>query len=102
SVMIPPGSNWRPFARGFKFRDKTAALEGARKVLLKSGAAGRAKAIVKGKGVHLPDTVAPMLVLPVTAQLINSTNGTCYSTTFDTAQVSRNDTKRFKAKKLGP
>lgn len=50
---------------------------------------------MKGKGTNLPDTLAPMLPLPVTTQLVNDTNSTCFEATYNTA--IKNDAKHFKA-----
>jgi hypothetical protein len=99
SVSIPPGQNWRVLGtKGYKYRDLTGSPNGATKVLLRAGAQGRTKVIVKGRGANLPDTVVPELTLPVTAQLINDTNGVCFEAVYDMNDVSKNDSKRFKAK----
>lgn len=97
SVAIPAGSSWKAVGtKGFKFKDTSGVPDGAQKALLKSGAAGKAKALVKGKGVNLPDDLAPMLQLPVTAQLVNDTNNVCYGAEYVSA--IKNDSKQFKAK----
>lgn len=70
---------------GFKYVDKAAAQAGITKVVLKSGDAGKAKVIVKGKGPELmPPTLPP--ALPVRAQ-ISSTTGTCWDAEFRAAGV---------------
>jgi len=97
-VAIPAGSNWQAAgSRGFKFKDKSGTPDGAQKAILKSGAAGKAKALVKGKGTNLPDTLVPALPLPVTAQLVNDTNITCFEAVYDSGDVKKNDAKKFKA-----
>jgi hypothetical protein len=99
SVALPAGSKWRTLGtRGFKFKDPSGTHDGARTALLKSGTAGKAKALVMGKGPNLPDTLVPMLSLPVTAQLVNDTNGTCFEATYGAADVIKNDSTQFKAK----
>jgi hypothetical protein len=97
TVELPAGSSWKALGTmGFAFKDLTGAPNGARKALLKSGAAGKSKALVKGKGGNLPDSPAAGLTLPVTVQLVNDTNATCFEATFGTA--IKNDAKKFLAK----
>ena len=71
---------------------------GVQKGLLKTGMAGKAKALVKGKGTSLPDTLVPMLPFPVTAQLVNDTNSTCFEAIYSAGDVVKNDARHFKAK----
>jgi hypothetical protein len=52
--------------------------------------------VVKAKGSNLPDTLAPALPLPVTAQLVNNENGSCFEATYATA--IKNDQKKFMAR----
>ena len=53
---MPPGSNWSPLgSKGYKYKDQTAAQDGITKIILKGGDAGKSKALVKGKGLNLPD-----------------------------------------------
>ena len=102
TVTIPAGSNWSPLGTtGFKYKEPsgTGAPAGARRAVLKSGAAGKAKALVKGKGVNLPDSLVPMLPLPVTAQLVNDDTSACFEAVYDTADVIENDAGQFKARK---
>jgi len=101
AVAIPAGSNWQPMGTaGFKYKDAsgTGAPGGAQKALLKSGAAGKSKVLVKGKGTALPDTLVPALPLPVIAKLINDESSVCYEAVYNAPQVIKNDAKQFKAK----
>jgi cysteine-rich repeat protein len=84
--------------QGYKFKDKTGTPEGIQKVVLKGGAAGKAKALVKGKGANLPDVLTGVLPLPVTAQLVNDANAVCFEGQYDSADVKKNDGTQFKAK----
>lgn len=96
-VALPAGSGWQAVGtKGFKFKDPSGTPDGAQKAVLRSGEAGRAKALLKGKGTNLPDTLAPPLPLPVRAQLVNDTNDTCFEAVYTAA--TRNDSERFKAK----
>lgn len=99
TVNLLAGPAWQAAGTsGFKLTDPTGIPDGAQKALIKSGAAGKAKALVKGKGTNLPDTLAGVLPLPVTAQLINETTGLCFAAVYDAASVIKNDGSRFKAK----
>jgi hypothetical protein len=100
SVSMPAGSQWQPLGtKGFKYKDSTTLQpDGVQKAVLKSGAAGKAKAIVKGKGDNLPDALVPELPLPVTAQLVNDENSTCFEAVYDAGDMLKNDDRQFKAK----
>ena len=95
SIALPSGPGWQAVGTtGFRFKDSS----GTPKALLKSGSGGKAKALVKGKGTNLPDTLVPMLPLPVTVQLVNDKNSTCFGAVYDSGDVKKNDAKQFKAK----
>jgi cysteine-rich repeat protein len=99
TVNLPAGSKWRAAGTsGFNYKDSTGSPNGAQKALLKSGGAGKAKALVKGKGANLPDDLVPMLPLPVTVQLVNGTNNVCFESVYNLSNVIKNDAKQFKAK----
>jgi hypothetical protein len=95
SLEIPSGADWSTKSFGFKYRDKAAASDGVKVAVLKAGDAGKAKIIVKGKGVHLPMPDLSALDLPVLVQLSNGT--TCWESTFD-SNVAKNEPDFFKAK----
>jgi len=99
SVHIPASSTkWTALGtKGFKYLDPTLAADGTQKAILKSGANGKAKAIVKGRGANLPDPldIGP-LGTPVTAQLLNYQSGVCWEGTYTTAK--KDTTLIFKAK----
>ena len=97
---IPPSATlWQPSgSTGFKYKDPARTQDGIQKALLKAGAAGKAKALVKGKGTGLPDPPAGPLTLPITAQLVNSGNIVCFEGVYDTADVIKNEADQFKAK----
>jgi cysteine-rich repeat protein len=82
--------------KGYKYKDPAAAEDGISKVILKAGAQNKTKVLVKGKGGDLPDLPAMPFTLPVTAQLVNSDNQVCFTSTFTTAQD--NGGGQFKAK----
>ncbi len=84
---------------GFKFHDKSGTPDGLVGLILKAGAAGKAKALVQGKGAGLssrleglPPTTLP---LPLRAQL-QAENGACWEATYGVAL--KNEAGKFKAK----
>jgi cysteine-rich repeat protein len=98
AVTIPDSSTkWHILGanKGYKYKDPSGAADGIQKALLKAGAAGKAKAQLKGKGTNLPGVTLPFTA-PVTAQLVNSENSICYTTGF--ATFKKNTSSQFKAK----
>jgi hypothetical protein len=96
-IALPAGANWQAAGtKGFKYDSADGLPQGARKAVLKSGAAGKAKALVKGKGAALPDLMTASLPLPVTVQLVNDETPACFEAIYGT--VLKNDGILFKAK----
>ena len=79
---------WKAFGRGFKYNDPSMAADGIRSIQLKSGAADRAKANVKGKGAGLAMS-ALGLDSPVTARLVRIGAGPCWEATFGARHAER-------------
>jgi len=81
-------------AKGFSYKNLGATPEGITLTKLNSGEAGAAKAVLKGKGVHLSDRPlplpAPMLPTPLRVQL-HGAGGLCLETTHSAAGVVKND-----------
>lgn len=99
-VLVEPGPNWSVVStKGWKYLDKSGAQDGAQKVVLKASTSNKAKALLKGKGINLPD-IAPALTLPVTVQMVNSQSGLCWESVFTSA--IKNQTGQFKAKDQQP
>src|SRR5262249_20596551 len=73
TLTIPADAmKWAPIGTsGFRYLDSTMSSDGISTALLKSGAAGKAKALLKGKGATLPDGLVPVPALPVVIQLRN-------------------------------
>ena len=98
-IQVAPGATkWAPLGtKGYKFSDIAAAEDGAQKISLRGGASGKSKALLKGRGLNLPDPInTTPLTLPVTVQLVNDGNGLCWQSVFATA--SKNTISQFKAK----
>lgn len=99
AINVPPSSSkWSVIGtKGYKFLDPSLADDGAQKIIVKGGTAGKSKMLVKGRGANLPDPInSSSLALPVRAQLINYQTGVCFDTSFATAL--KNTTTLFKAK----
>jgi hypothetical protein len=82
--------------KGFGYKDSLRTPDGADKILLKAGLAGKAKTQFKAKGDNIQSFSLP-LSLPVTAQ-IQSENGQCWAATFSATSASKNDGTQFKGK----
>jgi hypothetical protein len=81
---------------GFRYRDKDLTPEGVSSITIKSGTFPKPKIIWKGKGELLDD--APLaLTPPVIAQVINTTDATCFTQTFGAPNVVTNTPAQFKA-----
>jgi hypothetical protein len=101
-VHIPPSNTkWKATGtKGFKYKDATGTDDGTRKVVLKSGAAGKSKALVKGKGANLPDFNSDLPIapgdLPLIVQLRNNQTGICWEGQFSLPK--KNTADQFNAK----
>jgi len=82
---------WAAGTVGFKYKDKELTPDGLSSVSLKSGAAGKAKIGVGGKGanLHLPATLS--LTTPVRVQLKRSGSNACWEGTFSNPSRNRPD-----------
>ena len=74
---------WKEGSKGYQFKKKDVFPEGGVGLALKAGADGKAQLQFKGKGFYLevPPTVGS-LMSPVIVQLKQSSDGTCWSSTF--------------------
>ncbi len=82
--VLSPRPCWRENTLGFKYVDRDLTPDGIRKVILKSGPAGKAKVLVQGRGDFLDVPTLPLASLPITAQVINS-DGECWEANYSTA-----------------
>lgn len=98
-VALPPGGSWAAVTgKGFKYSQPDGLPHGARKTLLKAGAAGKAKIIFKAGGDNLLDGLLPIGTAPVVAQLYRNDTGTCWEGVYAAATVTADDSAQFKAK----
>ncbi len=87
AAAAPAGSAWKASPTSVTYRSRTGSPNGLRTAKVKSGSAGKAKVLVKGKGVSLALPSVSSLVPPVTAQLRNA-DGTCWGATFSTPDAA--------------
>jgi hypothetical protein len=87
---------WKETRSGFRFKDKAGTPDGITRVTLREGLQpGRAKVLVRGKGVNLHMPTLPM-TQPVTVQLSNSL-GVCWEAVFS-PPAQKNQTDQYKDK----
>jgi hypothetical protein len=88
---------WKPAgATGFGYGDKDLTPHGLLKLKLKSGAEGKAKMSVRGKGARLTLPALP-LTLPVRVQL-QASNGECWDAVYSSAGLIATSDTVFKGK----
>ena len=98
AILPPDAATWAPLGdRGYRYKDPNAAVAGMEKLVLKEGSEGRAKVLVKGRGVSLPDVVLPVDV-PVTVQLVNDETGICFEGVYEMQDMRRNEPGKLKAR----
>ncbi len=91
-----PSSNslWSAIgSSGFKYLDSSAAQGGVRGILVRAGAAGKSKALVKGQGTQLSDPTLPLGpdTTGIRVQLTNQSNGKCWESEFPLASIKADD-----------
>jgi len=97
TIVPPQPARWRALGaqadRGFRYADPAASAAGVKRILLRPGAGGAARAFVVGVGPGLVDPALP-LELPVRVQLENGATGVCLESAF--AAARRNDAFLFR------
>ena len=87
AAAAPAGSAWKAGSTSVTYRSQSGAPDGIRIAKLKTGIAGKAKVLVKGKGPSLALPPLSSLVPPVTVQLRNA-DGACWGATFTTLDAA--------------
>jgi cysteine-rich repeat protein len=95
---LPAGGKWTVAKIGYQYADPSGSPNGMVKALLKSGAAGKAKVLVKGKGNNLPDPALGSLAYPVTVQMVHTGTGFCVAASYASGNVVSSGSGIFKAK----
>ncbi len=87
-----------PSGTGYKYKDDDLAADGVFKIIYKGGAAGKSKALVKGRGGPLPDNVASALQssTSATVQIRGSDAPECLTLTV--TDIKKQEATFFKAK----
>ena len=98
SVEVPPSTKWAPISdKGYKYFDSAATEDGAQKIKMKGGAAGKSKVLVKGRGTNLPDPLdTAILDVPVKVQFVKEGSSLCFEASYSSPKNSTMST--FKAK----
>ena len=98
SATAPAGASWKATTTGFKFSDSTGSPNGLQRIVLKAGADGKAKIIVRAKGMNLTMPNLATLTSPLTVQLKRSGGTVCWGSTFSFPPALKNDAANFKDK----
>jgi len=102
-ITIPPGGTcaddkpcWKATGtKGFKYKDNNLTQAGVRKLILRAGAPGQAKIVLKGKGGNLPLPPMPLAQDPVVTVQVANTVGSCWEAIYS-APAIKTDLQRFK------
>jgi hypothetical protein len=101
SLSVPAGGTcggkpcWRPTAHGYRYKDRTAARYGVKRLELTAGRGGRVDVRAAGAGVSLAPLPAS---LPVVVQ-VKGSDGQCWESDFFAAEV--NAPTELRARALG-
>jgi hypothetical protein len=102
-VQVPAGGTcaqsrpcWKQTNRGFRYTDSTLSNHGAQSLILAAGADGKAKIIVRAKGLTLGMPAALSVAPAVTVQVKNS-DGLCWGAVFSAPPIV-STSEQFKAK----
>ncbi len=108
-AVIPPAATcgnrpcWKSTRKGYKYSDRLVSTDGMRVINLKSGAAGKAKILVKAQGTGIGLPALPLQQQPrVIVQLKNDhAAGECWEAQFS-GPAKKNDNGQFKDKGDAP
>lgn len=101
TAEVAAGPQWTATHSGFRFSDPQHVQHGIEAMDLRSSDRDRARILISGRGVALPDPPLP-LTPPVTLQLVNSGMAVCWQSVFDLGDVRRNRSDVFKANARTP
>lgn len=88
-------SCWKTRQTGFKYRDAARTPDGIATVQLGAGGAGEASIRLEARGANL--TLPSLPVDPTVTVQLHASNGVCWESVHEAADVSRNDATRFVA-----
>jgi cysteine-rich repeat protein len=104
-VAVPAdGVKWTATPRGFAYHDAAGSADGVRSIRLSGGTARAAKAVVRAGGASLPHMWLGSLGAPLTAQLINTDDATCWGGVYENFEAigSSDGADRVKARTRRP
>src|SRR5439155_8047954 len=88
-------TRWSRARASFRYAQRAHGARGIRATVLKAGVDGKAAVRVRGRGTLLSGSSGP-LALPLTVQLVDTTNDVCFEAVYGAASVQRNDATRFR------
>jgi Mg-chelatase subunit ChlD len=99
--IVPTGQHWTAYgSRTMRYLDKTAtAPDGIQKVVLRSSSQGKARVLLRGRGLNLPDPSLPIASddFPLVLQMVNApSTGACWESRFDAVTALRNTASQVK------
>jgi hypothetical protein len=86
-----------PGRKGYRYKDRAQTPDGLDLLLLKPGEEGKAKVVVKGKGIGLGLPPLSTISLPLMVQL-RAANGKCWQAEYDASGILANRPDLFKAR----
>jgi hypothetical protein len=98
SASAPAGANWSAKTTGFKYRDPAGSSDGLQTIILKAGADGKAKIVVRGKGMNVDMPNLALLTSPLTVQIKRAGGTVCWGATYSFPPARKNDAANFKDK----
>jgi polyhydroxybutyrate depolymerase len=98
AFALPPGGScgghpcWSPSGKtGYRYKEAAATTVGIRALTLAGSTRTHTRIGLDGRGAALPDLALP-LATPLTLQLSNDANTTCFETILAATDLKRNDT----------
>ncbi len=90
SAQAPAGRHWYRKAAGFGYQSRDLAPDGMKRIRLRAGGAGAARAVVAGQGPNLALRPLPSIVMPLTVQLKSRSGATapCWSAVYTRPAIS--------------
>jgi hypothetical protein len=102
STLVPAGGVcsgrpcWKRTQKGFRFADRDRSPEGLSRLVLRAGAAGKARIVAKGRGGALRLPALPLALDPRVTVQLGGSDGACWEATY--GQALANEPRRFRAR----
>ena len=101
--VAPDADSWSALrAGGYRYKDALGSVDGLNRLVLKPGGDGKANIRLKMRGENLPDLSSILYpsnasTFPLVVQLVHEESGVCWQSEFDSNDVGRDKTGRFRA-----